>query len=213
MCTNGGQCSSVPTPAPVPCPLHPSYFQRMLYGTLGHPQDLWASPDGSVVNNLPAVLETQGSAGSTLGREDPLEEKMYFFQYSFFIFHSSIPHGQRSLVGYNPKDHKESDMTEHTSTGSLGLPLELASSMLGSISSRLSLSMRLRESFPRQVDKSKVFPRREGSGILKKEERTNFFFSPLHSLGLYNNTVSCLRTVFGLNLLASSVILKCKLWG
>ena len=84
-------------------------------------------------------------------------------------------------MGYNPKDHKESDMTEHTSTGSLGLPLELASSMLGSISSRLSLSMRLRESFPRQVDKSKVSPRREGSGILKKEERTNFFF-PLYIL-------------------------------
>ena len=36
-------------------------------------------------------------------------------------------------------------------------------------------------------------PRREGSGILKEEERTNFF--PLHSLGLYNDNVSCLRTV------------------
>ena len=91
LCTSGGQCSSVPMPAPVPYPLHPVYFQRKLYGTLGHPQDLWASPDGSVVNNLSAVLETQRSAGSTLGREDPLEEKMYFFQYSFFIFHSSIP--------------------------------------------------------------------------------------------------------------------------
>ena len=30
--------------------------------------------------------------------------------------------------------------------------------------------------------------------------------------GLYNNNVSCLRTVSGLNLLANSVILKCKLW-
>ena len=37
-------------------------------------------------------------------------------------------------------------------------------------------------------------------------------FSPLHSLGLYNNNVSCLRTVSGKNLLADSVILKCKLW-
>ena len=34
-------------------------------------------------------------------------------------------------------------------------------------------------------------PRREGSGILKEEERTNFF-SRLQSLGLYNNNVSCL---------------------
>ena len=54
-------------------------------------------------------------------------------------------------------------------------------------------------------------PRREGSGILKEEERTNFFV-PLHSLGLYNNNVSCLRTVSGKNLLANPVILKCKFW-
>ena len=38
------------------------------------------------------------------------------------------------------------------------------------------------------------------------------FFPSLHSLGLYNNNVSCLRTVSGLNLLVNSVILKCKLW-
>ena len=37
-------------------------------------------------------------------------------------------------------------------------------------------------------------------------------FLPLHSLGLYNNKISCLRTVSGLNLLANPVILKCKLW-
>ena len=39
-----------------------------------------------------------------------------------------------------------------------------------------------------------------------------FFFPSLHSLGLYNKNVSRLRTVSGLNLLANSVILKCKLW-
>jgi len=33
----------------------------------------------------------------------------------------------------------------------------------------------------------------------------------LHSLGLYNNNVSCLRTVSGKNLLANPVILKRKL--
>ena len=43
-------------------------------------------------------------------------------------------------------------------------------------------------------------PSIKGSGILKEEERTNFFLSP-HSLGLYTNNVSCLRTVFGFNLL------------
>ena len=41
--------------------------------------------------------------------------------------------------------------------------------------------------------------------------RKDKFFS-LHSLRLYNNNVSCLRTVSGLNLLANPVILKCKLW-
>ena len=69
----------------------------------------------------------------------------------------------------------------------------------------------MRESFPREVDKKSRGPQGEGSGILKKKERTNFF-SPLHSLGLYKNNVSCLRTVSGKNLLANPVILKCKLW-
>ena len=49
----------------------------------------------------------------SLGRKDPLEKEM--------ATHSSIfalenPHGQRSLVGYNPWGHKESDMTEQLST-------------------------------------------------------------------------------------------------
>ena len=70
----------------------------------------------------------------------------------------------------------------------------------------------MRESIPRQVDKKSGGPQGERvSGILKEEERTNIFF-PLHSLGLYNNNVSCLRTVSGKNLLANPVILKCKLW-
>ena len=38
--------------------------------------------------------------------------------------HSSIPawkiHGQRSLVGYNPWDHK-SDITEHVDWGGVGV--------------------------------------------------------------------------------------------
>ena len=42
----------------------------------------------------------------SLGQEDPLEKEM--------TTHSSILawkiHGQRSLVGYSPWDHKESDM-------------------------------------------------------------------------------------------------------
>ena len=50
----------------------------------------------------------------TLGQKDPLEEGM--------ATHSSIlageSHGQRSLEGYSPRGHKESDMTERLSTQS-----------------------------------------------------------------------------------------------
>ena len=55
-------------------------------------------------------------------------------------------------------------------------------------------------------------PKERGVWIVKEEERTNIFFPPLHSLGLYNNNVSCLRTIFGKNHLANPIILKCKLW-
>ena len=63
-------------------------------------------PGGSVVKNLPAVQDTRVQS---LGQEDPLEKEM--------ATHSSIPalenpHGQRSLAGYSPWGHKESDTTE-----------------------------------------------------------------------------------------------------
>ena len=62
-------------------------------------------PWGLVLKNLPAMQEMQ--VGS-LGWEDPLEEGM--------ATHSlpGEPHGQRSLVGYSPWGHKESDTTEVT---------------------------------------------------------------------------------------------------
>ena len=55
-----------------------------------------------MIKNLPAVWETWVQS---LGWEDPLEKGM--------ATHSSIenPHGQRSLAGYSPRGHKESDMT------------------------------------------------------------------------------------------------------
>ena len=58
-------------------------------------------PDGSMVKNLPAMQENTGSipvSGRSSGRGNgnPL-------QYS-------------SLVGYSPKGHKKSDMTERLST-------------------------------------------------------------------------------------------------
>ena len=58
-----------------------------------------------MVKNLPAMQETQAWF---LGQEDPLEKGM--------ATHSSIlpeeSHAQRSLVGYSPWVHEESDMTE-----------------------------------------------------------------------------------------------------
>ena len=70
----------------------------------------------------------------------------------------------------------------------------------------------MRESFPRQVDKKSRGPQGERGLEFSRRMKGQTFFPSLHPLGLYNNNVSCLRTVSGLNLLANSVILKCKLW-
>ena len=61
-----------------------------------------------MVKNLPAMQETQVlSLGLSLGWEDPLKKGM--------ATHSSILAWiipwKRSLVGYSPWSHKESDMT------------------------------------------------------------------------------------------------------
>ena len=58
-----------------------------------------------MVKYLPAKQE---SWVQSLGQEDPLEEEMATHS-------SSLPgesHGQRSLVGYRPPGHEESDTTE-----------------------------------------------------------------------------------------------------
>ena len=66
-----------------------------------------------MVKNPPASAEDVGST-SVLGRV-PGEENGYPLQYSCL----EISHGQRSLVGYSPWGHTESNMTEqltHTHT-------------------------------------------------------------------------------------------------
>ena len=73
-------------------------------------------------------------------------------------------------------------------------------------------SLIVRESFPRQVDRESRGPQRERGLEFQGGRKDKLFFLSLYSLGFYNNNVSCLRTVSGLNLLANSVILKCKLW-
>ena len=63
----------------------------------------------------------------------------------------------------------------------------------------------MRESFPRQVDKKSRGPQGERGLEFSRRKKGQTFFPSLHSLGLYNNNVLCLRTVSGLNLLANSV--------
>ena len=72
-----------------------------------------ASLVAQLVKKLPAILET-------LVWEDPLEKA----RQPTPIFLPGEFHGQRSLVGYSPWGHKESDMTEqltHT-LSPLGVP-------------------------------------------------------------------------------------------
>ena len=58
-----------------------------------------------MAKNLPAVQETQVQF---LGQEDPLEEGMATTP----VFLPGESHEQRSLGGYGPWGHKESDTTE-----------------------------------------------------------------------------------------------------
>ena len=68
-----------------------------------------------------------------------------------------------------------------------------------------AVHLKLRESFPRQVDKKSRGPQGERGLEFSRRKKGQTFFPSLHSLGLYNNNVFCLRTVSGLNLLANSV--------
>ena len=60
------------------------------------------------VKNLSAMQETWVRS---MGWEDPLEKGTATIP----VFWPGEFHGQRSLVGYNPWGHKESDMTEQLS--------------------------------------------------------------------------------------------------
>ena len=62
-------------------------------------------PVAQLVKNLPAMQETWVRS---LGWEDPLEKGMATYS-SILAWRI---HGQKSLVGYSPQGHKESDMTE-----------------------------------------------------------------------------------------------------
>ena len=61
-------------------------------------------PGDSDIKNLPAMPETPVQS---LGREDPLEKEMA----THSVFLPGKSHGPRSLAGYSPRGHKESDTT------------------------------------------------------------------------------------------------------
>ena len=67
-----------------------------------------------MVKNPPAKARDSRDAGLIpgLGREDPLEKEMA----THSIFLPGKSHGQRSLMGYSPWDHKELDTAEQLNT-------------------------------------------------------------------------------------------------
>ena len=67
-------------------------------------------PDGSAVQNPPGMQEIQITS---LGQEDPSEEEITTTP----VFLPGESQGQRSLVGYSPKDGKESDTTQQPHEG------------------------------------------------------------------------------------------------
>ena len=75
-----------------------------------HLTDSSASQMAQWVKNLSAMEEKQDTRVQFLGREDPLEEGMAIPHTPVLLPGKS--HGQRSLVGYSPWVHKESDMID-----------------------------------------------------------------------------------------------------
>ena len=63
-----------------------------------------ASLVAQMIRNLPAVQETWVRS---LGWEDPLEKGMAACPLQYSCLEN--PHGLRSLAGYSPEGHKESD--------------------------------------------------------------------------------------------------------
>ena len=70
-------------------------------------------PGGSVVKNSPAMQESQETQVQSLDREQPLEKGMATHSY---VFLPGKSHGQRSLVGCNPWDHKSQTRLKQLST-------------------------------------------------------------------------------------------------
>ena len=83
----------------------PSVFPKPLEINLSYLCTLLASLLAQILKNLPAMQEIWVRS---LGQDDPLEEGMT----PTLVFLPGEFHGQKSLAGYSPWCHKESDMTE-----------------------------------------------------------------------------------------------------
>ena len=68
-----------------------------------------ASPMAQRAENLPAMQETQTTWVWSLGQKDPWRKQWQ----PTAVFLPGKFQGQRSLAGYSPRDHKESDVTKH----------------------------------------------------------------------------------------------------
>ena len=71
--------------------------------------ELWGFPGSAVVKNLPANAGDVGDMGSNPGLGSSPERKWQPPP----VFLPGEFHEKKSLVDYNPRDHKESDMIEH----------------------------------------------------------------------------------------------------
>ena len=80
-------------------------FQNLLSGLLALVCGSWASVVAQTVKNLPAMQET---GVQSLGLEDPWRREWQ----PTLVFLPGELHGWRSLEGYSPWGHKESDTTE-----------------------------------------------------------------------------------------------------
>ena len=97
------------SPSHCSCPLPPwAQFQTHKLISFG---GMWASQAALVVKNLPA------NAGDLKGRDSiPVSGRSPGVGNGSPtpVFLPGKSHGQKSLLGYRPWGHKESDMTEHT---------------------------------------------------------------------------------------------------
>ena len=77
----------------------------MVVVSRSHQAQFWASLVAQMVKSPPAMQETWVQS---LSQEDPLEKEWH----PASVLLPGEFHGQRSLVGYSPKGHKESDTIE-----------------------------------------------------------------------------------------------------